>query len=295
MGHHKWLQISWLFVSIMFLSSLVQSSQTYDHESLEDLLCKQVNKDIVNPKTGVFYNISLPSNYTGMEVRVVRLRTSSFYKRGVNSSFFNVPPHVVPQPIRKRMAILYENFGNWSSHYFNVPNYTMVAPVFGFVAYTSSGNSFMDNEKMNLVITQGNPILIHFHHVRLHEKNDTPICVKFSDSGNLEFNNMTKPYVCETYGTGHYTLVVPIPKELYNKRQSKRFTIWWILGFVLGFVGLVVLILLLVTLVKAAKKTRIKKLERNSENGESFDTFWIGETKLPLAPTIRTQPVLEND
>jgi hypothetical protein len=51
----------------------------------------------------------------------------------------------------------------------------------------------------------------------------------------------------------------------------------------------------LVNLVKAAKRKKIKKLENNSENGEPFDTFWIGDSKLPLASMIRTQPVLEND
>lgn len=292
MDQYKWWQVIWLFMSIiMILSSLVETLQTHDHESLEDFFCKQVNKDIENRKTGIFYNTSLPSNYTGMKFRVVRLRTSSFYIRGLNYSIFNFPPHVVPQPNRKRMVILYENFGNWSSHYFNVPtSYTMVAPVFGFVAYTSSENAFIGKEKMSFVI-QEKPILIHFHHVRLHEKNDTPICVEFLDNGILKFNNMSKPYVCEVYGTGHYTLVVPSP--LYNKNL---FTIWWILGFVTAFVGLVLLVMVLVTLVKAAKMRQRKKLEKNSENGEAFDTFWIGETKMPLGSMIRTQPVLiEND
>ncbi|WJX86873.1 hypothetical protein P8452_69124 [Trifolium repens] len=103
---------------------------------------------------------------------------------------------------------------------------------------------------------------------RLHKKNDTPICVKLSDDGGiLGFRSMTKDYACEAYGIGHYTLVVPISEEsTYIKSQ-----------------------------IKAAKRKKIKKLENNSENGEPFDTFWIGDTKLPFASMIRTQPVLEND
>ncbi|XP_004510710.1 uncharacterized protein [Cicer arietinum] len=293
MDHQKWWQVKSLFVSLMFLSSLVKGSKSYeDHESLENFLCKQVNKEIVKPRTGVFYNISLPSNYTGIKVRVVRLRAASFFVRGVSFSLFNIPPHVVPQPNRKRMTILYENLGNWSSHYYNVPNYKMLTPVFGFTAYTSSESAFLDdNEKMNFII-EGNPIKIRFSHVGLHAKNDTPICVKFSDDGSVEFKNMTKPYVCEAYSTGHYTLVVPSHKE---KSENQRFNKGLVLGFVIGFVGLVVLVLVLVALVKAADRKRIRKFERNSEGGEPFDTFWIGETKLPLASMIRTQPVLEND
>ena len=294
MEQRKCCQITtWLFVSILLLSSLiVESFLTNDIESLEYLLRKQVNKEIKSPKTGDFYDISIPSNYTGIKARVVRLRTSSFYVRGVNYSLVKIPPRVVPQPNRKRMTIIYENLGNWSSHFYNVPNYTMVAPVFGLVAYTSSGDTFTDDEKMNFFV-QENPILINFQHVSLHiEKNVTPICVSFNNGGIATFN-MTKRYVCEAYGTGHYTLV--ISNEIYNKTQSERINLWWVLGFVIGFVGLVILILVLVNLVKAAKRRRIKKLEKNSENGEPFDTFWIGDTKLPLATMVRTQPSLENN
>lgn len=301
MGLYKWWKITTIWVIIsFFLSSFIEGySHIHDHRSLEAFLTKHVNNKIQKPKTGVFYNISLGANYTGMEITVVRLRSVSFYLKGVNHSFLNVPSHVVPQPNRKRMALVYENFGNLSSHYYNVPNYTLVAPVFGFLAYTSSETSFIDNEKMNLVI-QRNPITIHFSgHVGFHARNNTPICVKFGDGGkNVEFKNMTKPYVCEANSQGYYTLVIPYsPKEIPHKKNhsiTKRFNNWWVLGFVIGFVGLVLLVLIIVALVKAAEKRKLRKMERNSERGEAFDTFWIGETKLPLATMIRTQPVLEN-
>ena len=35
-------------------------------------------------------------------------------------------------------------------------------------------------------------------------------------------------------------------------------------------------------------------MEKVSERGESFDTVWIGKSKLPSASMVRTQPVLEN-
>ncbi|KAE9615379.1 hypothetical protein Lalb_Chr04g0254601 [Lupinus albus] len=226
-----------------------------------------------------------------MEISIVRLRTVSFWLRGVNYGVFNVPQRVVPQPNRKRMAILYENLGNWSSYYYNVPNHTMVAPVFGIIPYTSSETTLIDCEKMNLVI-QGNPIRIQFPHVRPHAKNVTPICVKFGADGSVEFSNMTKLYVCEAKSEGHYTLVVPSTK---SHTQSKGFNIWWVLGFVIGFVGLVMVVLVLIMLVKVAKRRKIRKMEKISEGHEAFDTFWIGESKLPLASTMRTQPVLEKD
>ncbi|KAJ1429541.1 hypothetical protein SESBI_08313 [Sesbania bispinosa] len=296
MGLHKWWQVTCLMIVSLFLSYLVEGSHAYGNESLEAFLSKQVNKGIKRPRTGVFYNISLPANYTGMQVSVVRLRSDSLWLRGVNHSFLNLPPRVVPQPNRKRIAILYENLGNWSSHYYNVPNYTIMGPVFGFTVYSSSNTTLIDSyEKMNLVI-EGNPITIQFPHVVSHEKNNTPICVKFSAGGSVKFNNMTKPYVCKAQGPGHYALVVPSPKEAHTKSQTKKkFPTWWVVGFVIGFVGLVIFALVLLAIVKEAKRRRIRKLEKNSEGGEPFDTFWIGETKLPIASMIRTQPVLEND
>ncbi|TKY64021.1 hypothetical protein E2542_SST13911 [Spatholobus suberectus] len=292
MGLHRWWQVTLVIVSL-FLSSLVDGSQTYyDHESLDAFLCKQANKEIKSPRTGVFYNVSLPCNFTGMEISVVRLRSVSLWLRGMNYSFFSLPPRIVPRPNEKRIAILFENLGNWSSHYYNVPNYTMVAPAFGVMAYRSSKSALIDR-KINFTI-QGDPIIIRFPHVEQNRKNDTPICAKFSAGGLVKFKNMTRPYFCEAHSQGHYTLVVPSfpsPKE----PQSKRFNTRWVLGFVIGFVGLVILVLILLALVKEAKRRRIRKMERNSSVGELFDTFWIGETKLPLASTIRTQPILENE
>ncbi|KAL2336118.1 hypothetical protein Fmac_010564 [Flemingia macrophylla] len=292
MGLHRCWHATLVIVSLL-LSSLVDVSHTYDHESLDAFLCKQANKEIENPRTGVLYNVSLPSNFTGMQISVVRLRSFSLWMRGMNYSFFNLPPRSVSQSSAKRIVILFENLGYWSSHYYNVSNYTMVAPVFGVMAYSSSESAFI---YQNIGFTiRGDPIRIRFPPVEQHGKNSTPICAKFSFGGLVKFRNMTKPYVCEARGQGHYTLVVPSsPKESYTRSHSKRFTKWWVLGFVIGFVGLVILVLILLALVKEAKRRRIRKLERNS-SGELFDTFWIGETKLPLASSIRTQPILENE
>ncbi|KAH1149697.1 hypothetical protein GYH30_043967 [Glycine max] len=296
MGLHRWWQVKLVTLSL-FLSCLVGGSQSYfyDRESLDDFLRKQANKETERLRKGVLSNVSLPSNFTGMEVSVVRLRSFSLWSRGMNYSSFNLPPRIVLQPNAKRIAILFENLGNWSSNYYNVPNHTMVASVFGVMAYSSSETAFVD-EKINFT-THGDPIRIRFPHVDQHGENDTPICAKFRAGGLVKFKNMTKPYVCEVYSQGHYTLVVPSfpsPKEPNTRSHSKRFTKWWVLGFVIGFTGLVILVLILLALVKEAKKRRIRKMEKNSEGGELFDTFWIGESKLPSASMLRTQPTLEN-
>ncbi|RDY06658.1 hypothetical protein CR513_09318, partial [Mucuna pruriens] len=269
---------------------MTSSHTYYDHKSLDAFLCELVNKEIEKPSTGVFYDVSLPSNFTGMQVSVVRLRSISLWSRGMNYSFSDLPPRMVPQPNEERLAILYENLGNWSSLYFNVPKHTMVAPVLGLTAYSSTISAFVD-EKIQFIIKH-DPIRIRFPSVEQQGKNNTPICARFSADGLVHFNDMTEPYVCEAYSQGHYTLVVPSLPSPHT--HSKRFSTWWVFGFVIGFVGLVILALVLLALIKEAKKRRIKKMEKNSSGGEPFDTFWIGETKLPLASMIRTQPTLES-
>ncbi|CAJ1950311.1 unnamed protein product [Sphenostylis stenocarpa] len=233
MEFHRWWQVTLLLVSLL-LSSRVEGSQThYEHNSLDSFLRMKANQEIEKPRTGVFYNISPPSNLTGMEVSVVRLRSFYLWSRGTNYSFVNLPPRIMPRPIHKRIAILYENLGNWSSHYYNVPNHRMVAPVFGVMAYSSSKSTFID-EKVNFTI-YGDPIKIWFPHVDEHGRNGTPICAVFSDNGLVKLQNMTKPYVCEAHSQGHYTLVIPLflsPNEPHSQSQGKRFTTWWVLGFV---------------------------------------------------------------
>ncbi|BAT98039.1 hypothetical protein LR48_Vigan707s002200 [Vigna angularis] len=295
MGLHRWWQVT-LVIVCLFSSSLVEGLKTYsDRKSLDSFLRMQANEEIKNPKTGVLYNVSLPSNLTGMEVSVVRLRSFSLWSRGMNYSFFNLPPRIMSRPSQKRITILYENLGNCSSHYYNVPNHTMVAPVFGVMAYSSSESALVD-EKINFTI-HGDPIKIWFPLADERGRNHTPLCAKFTDNGLVKFKNMTKPYVCEVHRQGHYTLVIPsfpFPDELHTHSHGRRFTTWWVLGFAIGFIGLVVLGLILLALVMEVKKRKIRKMEKNSAGEELFDTFWIGETKLPLASSIRTQPILEN-
>ncbi|KAL1329135.1 hypothetical protein HN51_046268 [Arachis hypogaea] len=290
---HKWWQVTWLIINVSFLflsSSFVRGSIITDSlESLDDLLCKQAVNDVKGKfiKTAIVYEISIPSNLTGMKISAVRLRAVSFWNRGLNHSFLSLPPKVVAQPSMKRIAILYENLGKWSNLYFNVSNYTMIAPILGFIAYSSSEKELLDCQKIK-IDTQGGNITIRFRNVSSHPKNVTPLCAKIGDNGTVEFSNMTKPYFCEAQSQGHYTLVIPSSSA---KESSK---LWWVLGFVIGLVVLILLALILVA-IKIIKKRKIKEMEKVSEVEEAFDTFWIGDTKLPSASMIRTQPSLENE
>ncbi|KAI4355179.1 hypothetical protein L6164_003975 [Bauhinia variegata] len=300
MGLHRCWQITLLIVSF-FTLSLVEASSHHDPESLIAIFRDLANKEIAKPRTGIVYNISLPANFTGMQVSVIRLRSASFWSRGVNHSFFNIPPRVRAMPNIMRLSIVYDNLGNWSSSYYNVPNYTMVAPVLGFMAYSSPLPALIGSTRMNFSI-QGDPITIRFPQMRPQGKNETPICAKLGDGGSVQFFNMAKPFECITESQGHYALVVPSERVEFPSPRAESpapevhsHTLWWVLGFVIGFVGLILVILVLFLLVKLDKRRRIRKMEGNSERDLPFDTFWVGESKMPSASMIRTQPALENE
>ncbi|KAK4771431.1 hypothetical protein SAY87_031963 [Trapa incisa] len=86
-----------------------------------------------HPHTGSLYRAWLPAEYAGMEVSVVRLRTKTLWRKGTNFSSFSIPPRTVPIPHVKRLVIVYQDMGNWSSEFFSVPGYTLVTHVVGLL------------------------------------------------------------------------------------------------------------------------------------------------------------------
>ncbi|KAF7844240.1 plant/F17O14-7 protein [Senna tora] len=241
----------------------------------------------------------LENHSFGIEVSIIRFRTSSFWSRGFNHTFLYFPPRIIPLPNVKRMAIVCSNLGNWSSLYFNVPNHTITSPILGFQIYVSSATTLIrpkKMKKMNLSF-RGDPITIRFPQIdpKDVETPFTPICAKFGENGSIELSNMSMPYVCVTssQSQGHYALVVPKAKDI---KRENDVGIWWVVGLGLGIiVGLVVLGFGFVGAYKMVKKRWIGKLERNSQRNVPFDTFWVGESKMPSASMTRTQAVLENE
>lgn len=284
---------SWYYIIlVMFslsLSSFARGSNDYDLDSLNAFIHDYANKSLGNPRTGILYNIFLPANFSGMEVSAIRLRSGQFWATGRKKiSLFQFPPKIRPTPYAKRIAILCQNFGNWSSYYYNVPGYRLVAPVVGFVAYDSSNSSTLGNLKVNFSV-MGNPISVHFSHdIVLGGKDLTPKCVKFGADGSFTLQDMNESYVCVSRSAGHFSVVVP-------KKHDQRILKFWVLGFGLGFVVLVLGGLVLAAIFRLLRRRKIMKMEQQTERGVAFDTFWIGGSKLPSASMIRTQPALENE
>lgn len=294
---------SWLIIPVIFsllLLSMAGDTKSYDPVYLQELFHSYANETLSKHHTGHFYNVSLPSNSSGMQVSVIRIRSREFWATGVNFSSLRIPPRVIALPFVKRIALLNENLGNWSSHYYQVPNHSLVAPVVGFSAFDASNPSTLSNEELTLIVS-GDPVSILFPDIVLKDKNVTLKCVKFGAGMSVEFSNMTTPNECVAKGPGHFSVVIPFqpqpPRPLPPSPKTKDERSWksWVIGFVAGFGGLVLLILVGVATYKLVRRKMIRKMESESEKAEPLDTTWIGRSRMPSASMIRTQPALEHE
>ncbi|KAI9089974.1 hypothetical protein K1719_028944 [Acacia pycnantha] len=200
MGFHELLQITSLIgiiitihVCLFSFPFLAESTKTFDPRSLDAFVLDHANEEITYPRTGTLYNVKLPANFSGIRVSIVRIITSTFWARGLNYSFVHFSPRIIPEPNVKRMAVIYSNFGNLSSQYFNIPNHTILPPVLPFMAYVSSNTTLIHpkKKKMHLSIL-GDPITLRFPHPKGDNNNyDKLICAKFDENEFKELSNMS--------------------------------------------------------------------------------------------------------
>ncbi|XP_048335835.2 uncharacterized protein LOC107423697 [Ziziphus jujuba] len=300
----RWHSIIWVTFFLSFSSSVQASSIGYDPKSLNAFFVHHANRSIVKPHTGILYTVPLPANFTGMELTFVRLRSGSLRNRGANFSSFYIPPKVRAHPHVVRLALVYENLGNWSSYYYHVPNHSLVAPVVGFTVFDSPGPYVIGTQKLNFSFHE-EPISIWFPRIELQGGNVTPKCVKFGSNGSFEISSMSKRNGCITRSQGHFSLVIPFPPPATPPRRppppppppqraKKSYWKWWVLGFAGGVIGLVLIVLIVIAVSKLVKKKKLKAMETQSEKSVPLDAFWIGRSKMPSASMIRTQPALEH-
>ncbi|KAJ9188265.1 hypothetical protein P3X46_003637 [Hevea brasiliensis] len=279
-----------IFFVWFLLFSRVHGSRSHDPESLEASIHNYAMEALVKRRTGTLLNVSLPANFSGIQASVVRLRSSSLWEKGVNFTSFYIPPRVIPFPFGRRVAIVYHNLGNWSSYYYEVPNYSLVAPVIGFVAYDASNLSALGNETLKFSAL-GSPIVVSFPNTgigALKNGNAELKCVKFNDGGLVQFRNLTEGR-CLTQGDGHFSIAIPS-----SESKKKKSWAWRVIGFAAGFIGLVLVVVIMITAYKLVRSKKIREMEGESEKGVAFDTKWIGRSKMPSASMVRTQPALEH-
>ncbi|KAI4303400.1 hypothetical protein MLD38_039037 [Melastoma candidum] len=272
-----------------FSGSMAGDSQVYDSHALDEFFQQFANRTLHHPRTGVLYNITLPRRYSGIKVSVVRMRSSTFWVRGIQLSPFYIPPRVILKPNVKTLGIMYQNLHNWSSSYYQVPGHRLVAPVVGFMAFDASKPDGVGTQMLNLTVT-GNPIMVSFHPNRTEQGNHTVACVKFGYNGTVVLSNVTSPNSCVVQGQGHYSLAIQIPPSSRGKEEGAWR--WW----VLRIVGVVVVIALtglgVWAIYETVMRNKIRGMEEESERGAPLEITWVRRSRMPSASMLRTQPVL---
>ncbi|KAF8013345.1 hypothetical protein BT93_I1245 [Corymbia citriodora subsp. variegata] len=242
------------------------------------------------PHTGALYKALLPANLSGMEVSVIRLRSKTLWKKGTNFSGFTIPPRTSPVPHVKRLAIVYQNLGNWSSQYYSGPEYSLLTPVVGFKVYDASNVHSNSIIKLGLN-TSGNPISIQFNALlNSSGKPSTGKCAAFYANGTVLLSAMGSAYTCYAQDQGRFSIIIPIPPETRKGKRGKC----WVIGLVLGFVGMALMCYVGFMFLRMSRSKKVQVMERKADDGELFKTIWVGGSKMPSATVTRTQPVLEN-
>ncbi|KAK1311608.1 hypothetical protein QJS10_CPA07g01351 [Acorus calamus] len=178
--------------------------------SLDVLLQDYAYRAFVRPRTAVLYNASVPPNITGITLSVIRFRSGSLRLRGVASlKEFVIPDGVIATPWVERLALVYQNLGNWSSFYYGLPGYTFLSPVLGLLAYDARNLSATNLSELSFVASR-NPILIHFQNVKSPIDGSTPRCVWFNLEGLPEFKDLESGETssCSMTQQGHFSIVV---------------------------------------------------------------------------------------
>ncbi|CAJ1948242.1 unnamed protein product [Sphenostylis stenocarpa] len=296
-------------------------AQSSEARSLDVILQEYAFRALVKPKTGTIYNATshLPSNFTGVKIAALRLRSGSLRRRGVVPSYneFEIPIGVIEKPYVKRLVLVYQNLGNWSNRYYPLPNYTYLAPVLGLLAYNGSNLSATDLPTLN-VNASAEPIKVKFLDVRDPPLGAVVRCVWFDLQGSSNFSNVTGGNTCSTSTQGHLSIVAetsvlpppppslpppvspapspPSPPPVVPKESKSSKKVGVIVGSVLGGIVFLVLLCLLVLWVLKYKQTKkIQQMERAADAGEALHIATVGDTKAPAATVTRTQPTLEHE
>lgn len=295
------------------LSSLTAQSVTVlpvspAHE-LNALLQDYAYKAFGQPKTGISYDATVPSNLTGIRVSAMRLRSGSLKTRGVNKfKEFEIPKDITVSPYVERLVLVYQNLGNWSNTYYDLPGYTYLSPVLGFLAYDAFNLSATNLPELSIQVS-GAPIAVHFTNAKSPPSGSVPKCVSINLNGSVAFSSVILGNICLVRDQGHFSVAIesiapsPSPHATLNpptsppKKISKRNTKTWIIaGYAVGGLILFALLVLLVLWTKRfTQKKKMEQMEKSAESGENLRMAAVGDTRAPAAMVTRTRPILENE
>lgn len=287
----KHIRLSFICLLFTFLFfHCVNSLNNVSSNTLDGLLQSFASEtlDEGGIHSGSLYRATPPANLSGMEVSIVRLRSRRLWNRGANFSYFSIPSRTTSVPHVRRLVLVYQDLRNWSSHYYQVPDYSFIASVVGFKAFDASNVSARVTPKVSLNTTE-KPILIHFPNLTTLAEDviSRTRCVAFAANGTAYLSKMSFPGVCSSREEGHFAVVVP-------SRKKQRVWVWWAIGFVVGIVGLGLVGYIGMVSVRLLKTKKIQIMERQADEDLVLADRWVGGSKMPSATVTRTLPVLEN-
>ncbi|XP_058075281.1 uncharacterized protein LOC131223790 [Magnolia sinica] len=304
------------FIALLLIVPLVEvqaqspSTSIGTARALDTLLQDYAYRAFDQPLTGVIYDGQVPSYLSGIKIAALRLRSGSMRRRGVESyKEFEIPMGVIERPYVKRLALVYQNLGNWSSLFYDLPGYSFLTPMLGLLAYDAMNISATNLPEL-YILAKGRPISIQFTDVGTVPIGSTAQCVSFDLNGLPRFEALMSRNVCLTNVQGHFSIVVksgsgshtppapvlapmPIPRPGPTVKEESK--VWGIAGPVIGgFAAFVFWGLILVFLVRYKRKKNMAQMEHESEHGVPLQVVNMGVVRLPAAAATRTGPELEH-
>lgn len=284
-----------------------QNPSNTSSRQLDSLLQNCAYQALHNPITGTIYNANVPSNLTGIKLSVLRLRSRSLKFRGVKFyKEFHIPSGTITRPYVKRVALVYQNLGNWSSIYYPLLHYSYLTPIVGLLAYNAMNLSATNLKELDIIATKS-PISVKFTKVSSVKKGVAPKCVLFDLNGTYEFRDLVSSTTCLINGQGHLAIVAnitmhaPSPSPSPNvhpsgKERQIKWSSWKIVVIlVCAFIGLVLSYFVCLCICSGRKNRKVKRMEKISYISEPLQVARIGEAQAPVASVTRTLPTLEHE
>ncbi|CAL9769261.1 unnamed protein product [Musa acuminata subsp. burmannicoides] len=291
-----WPVTSLLFSSLL-LVALGTDSSTMSIESLDSTIRDRAFDLLSRGRTGVAYEVPLPSSLSGVRASVQRLRSGNLWSRGARLGSLHVPPRTTTVPFVRRLVVVHQDLGNRSSSFFNVPGYSILAPVVGFLTYDASGGSTSNATRKLELRVLGDPISITFPRVTLPAGlNATIECARLGPHGSVvQLADAASDNACAATRTGHFTMVVP-SSVASSAPDTARETTWrvWAVACGSGVVGLLLVGLVGMGIMRLTRNRKMEEMEQQAEEGEALGTTWAGRSKMPSAAMSRTKAVMED-
>lgn len=267
------------------------SSDGSASRSMDYLIRDRAFHELVRRRTGVAYRVPLPANLSAMEASVLRLRSSSLWRRGANLCASHIPPGTLAVPHVRRVVVVYQNWRGMSASYFGVPGYELAAPVIGLFLYDASDNA--SSAELDLRVTE-DPVSIRFP---VAAPDSSTRCARFDRDGSVHLQNPASTGECTARSTGHFTIIVPSGSSSGHApaRKEKK---WRVLAMdiVGGMFALALVVLMGVGIRRLVKKKRtMKQIVRHAEENDALGAACVGKSRMPSAAMTRTRPRMEND